>query len=158
MRHMAEQERFARQCGVASGIVQQNGDLVRLAPGGPEIIGKERTGRLILDGDVILSADGSTMNERRKLASLGIIAVAISLDADDGIEGDIQISINGVPVEEDRDVFLQEACEAAAEAVKKHAGAGAGEKLREAVRLAVRRCATEWTGKKPVVNVLIVRV
>ena len=31
-------------------------------------------------------------------------------------------------------------------------------KLREAIRLAVRRCATQWTGKKPVVDVLIVRV
>jgi ribonuclease J len=30
--------------------------------------------------------------------------------------------------------------------------------LREAVRLAVRRCATEWTGKKPVVDVLVIRV
>jgi ribonuclease J len=29
--------------------------------------------------------------------------------------------------------------------------------LRESIRLAVRRSATEWTGKKPVVDVLIVR-
>jgi ribonuclease J len=32
------------------------------------------------------------------------------------------------------------------------------EKLRDAVRLAVRRCATDWTGKKPIVSVLIVRL
>ncbi len=38
-------------------------------------------------------------------------------------------------------------------------GAGADQdKMMEAVRLAVRRCATDWTGKKPVVDVLIVRV
>jgi ribonuclease J len=30
--------------------------------------------------------------------------------------------------------------------------------MREDVRLAVRRVATEWTGKKPVVSVLFVRV
>jgi ribonuclease J len=30
--------------------------------------------------------------------------------------------------------------------------------LREAIRLAVRRCASEWTGKKPVVDVLAVRL
>ena len=29
------------------------------------------------------------------------------------------------------------------------------EKLREAIRLAVRRVATQWTGKKPMVDVLI---
>ena len=32
------------------------------------------------------------------------------------------------------------------------------ERLREDVRLAVRRVATRWTGKKPVVDVLIVEV
>ena len=30
------------------------------------------------------------------------------------------------------------------------------EKIRESVRLAVRRCATLWTGKKPVVEVMLV--
>ena len=35
---------------------------------------------------------------------------------------------------------------------------GPEDKVREAIRLAVRRCATEWTGKKPVVDVLLVRV
>ena len=32
-----------------------------------------------------------------------------------------------------------------------------GAKVREKIRLAVRRVATEWTGKKPVVDVLLVR-
>jgi ribonuclease J len=31
------------------------------------------------------------------------------------------------------------------------------DRLLENVRLAVRRCATLWTGKKPVVEVLVVR-
>jgi ribonuclease J len=30
--------------------------------------------------------------------------------------------------------------------------------MREAVRLAVRRCATLWTGKKPMVEVMVVEV
>ena len=34
----------------------------------------------------------------------------------------------------------------------------AEDQLREAVRLAVRRCATAWTGKKPLVEVMLVRV
>src|SRR3546814_15377145 len=82
MRHMAEHARFAKTCQVPHGIVQKNGDLVRLAPNGPEKIGEERVGRLILDGDVILSADGSTMNERRKIASNGVVSVALAMDHD----------------------------------------------------------------------------
>ena len=155
MRHMFEQARFAKSRGVPHGIVQKNGDLVRLAPDGPEKIGEERVGRLVLDGDVILPADGSTMNERRRLAVNGLISVAVALGDGDRLQGDVEIDLQGIPVEEDRDAFLEEACAAAAAAVAKHKGSE--DKLREAVRLAVRRSATDWTGKKPVVSVLIVR-
>ena len=156
MRHMAEHARFAKMCQVPHGIVQKNGDVVRLAPNGPEKIGEERVGRLILDGDVILAADGTTMNERRKIANNGVISVALAMNNQDRIVGDVQVSLEGVPVEEDREAFLAEACEAAAGAARKNSGNEP--KLREGVRLAVRRCATEWTGKKPVVDVLVVRV
>jgi len=155
MRHMMEQARFARARGVPHGIVQKNGDLVRLAPNGPEKLGEEKVGRLILDGDVILPADGTTMNERRRLAFAGLISVAVALDDDDKLVGDVEIAIQGIPVEEDRDAFLVEARDAAAAAVAKRAATE--DKMREDVRLAVRRCATEWTGKKPVVTVLFVR-
>jgi ribonuclease J len=155
-RHLMEHARFAQSCGVPRGIVQTNGHLVRLAPDGPAKIGEERVGRLILDGDVILNADGTTMNERRKLAQNGQISVALALDDKDRLRGGVEITIEGVPVEEDRDAFLEEACSAVAQAAKKNAGKE--EKLKEALRLAVRRCATDWTGKKPVVDVLIVRV
>lgn len=155
-RHMFEQARFARARGIPHGIVQKNGDLVRLAPNGPEKLSEERVGRLILDGDVILAADGATMNERRRLATSGQISVAVGLDDDDRVRGEVGISLEGIPVEADRDAFLEDAREAAAAAAAK--GAGNEDKLREAIRLAVRRVATDWTGKKPVVSVLIVRV
>ena len=117
---------------------------------------EEKVGRLILDGDVILSADGSTMNERRRLAFGGLISVAIGLDADDRLKGDVEIDLQGIPVEQDREAFLEEACAAASDAVRK--ASGSEERMREEVRLAVRRCATDWTGKKPVVAVQFVRV
>jgi len=156
LRHMAEHARFAKSQGVPKAVVQQNGEVVRLAPGDPKIVGHERVGRLILDGDVILNADGSTMNQRRKIAALGVISVALAMDDNDNVVGDVQISLEGIPVEEDREAFLEEACDAASKAARQ--GSGNEEKLREAIRLAVRRCATDWTGKKPVVDVLIVRV
>ena len=155
-RHLHEHRRFALEEGIERSVVQENGDVIRLAPNGPEKIGQERVGRLILDGDVMLNADGVTMNQRRKIASNGVISVAIALDGSNRPRGRPQIAIEGIPVEEDREDFLAEAGDAAADASRKD---GSNEdKLREAVRLAVRRCATEWTGKKPVVNVLIVRV
>jgi len=155
LRHMAEQARFGLEQGVPTAVVQVNGEMLRLAPGKPEKIGHVPAGRLILDGDVILPADGSTMNERRKLSLYGQISVAVAVGKGGRLLGAPQVRIQGVPVEEDRDPFLEEAAEAAAEVVRKE-GTRDIEKLREALRLGVRRVATRWTGKKPVVDVLIV--
>ncbi len=153
-RHMAEQARFATAHGVKSALVQSNGDVVRLAPGKPQIIGKERTGRLILDGDTIIAADGQTINERRRLSWYGLVAVAFALDSNDKLLGEPQIRLHGVPIEEDIEDFLDEATEAAVKAIRERKGDF--DKLRESVRLAVRRVATSWTGKKPVVEVMII--
>ena len=155
-RHLHEHRRFALEEGIPKSIVQENGDVVRLAPNGPEVIGRERVGRLILDGDVMLTADGATMSQRRKIAAQGVISVAVALDGEGRLRGHPNITLDGIPVEEDRDAFIEEACDAAADAARSNAGKDG--KFKEAVRLAVRRCATEWTGKKPVVNVLIVGV
>lgn len=152
-RHMAEQARFGLSEGIKRTIVQSNGDVVRLAPKGPQIIGHERTGRLVLDGDVILPADGATVGERRRIAANGVISVAIAVDNNGRVFGQPEIRVQGVPVEDDRDDFIAEARETAADAAALEKNP---ERRREAVRLAVRRCATEWTGKKPIVDVLVV--
>jgi ribonuclease J len=154
-RHMAEQARFAIAQGVPSAIYQKNGDLVRLAPDGPEKIGEERTGRLVLDGDVILPADGSTVNERRRISVNGLIAVVVPVDDKGRLAGELVIRPFGVPIEQDRDDFIADATDAGRRAVSEGVDE---EKLREAVRLAVRRCATLWTGKKPIVEVMLAKV
>ncbi|MDP9422246.1 MAG: ribonuclease J [Pseudomonadota bacterium] len=153
MRHMREQARFAISEGVPAAIVQRNGDVIRLAPEGPEKIGEERVGRLVLDGDVILPADGATLNERRKVASHGLIAVALPIDETGRLAGKALVRPFGVPVEQDRDDFLADAADAAEKA---YVPTRDVERVREAVRLAVRRCATLWTGKKPIVEVMLV--
>ena len=153
-RHMAEQARFGLAEGIPKAIVQSNGDVIRLAPKGPQKIGEERTGRLILDGDVIIPADGDTINQRRRLSWYGMITVAIAVDGDNNLLGDPEFRMHGVPIEDERDDFLNEATIAVLKAIKDRKGDT--EKLRESVRLAVRRVATSWTGKKPIVDVIIV--
>jgi ribonuclease J len=153
LRHMHEQARFGRAEGIPTAVDQSNGDIIRLAPGKPVKIGDAPFGRLVLDGDVILPADGSTINERRRLALYGLISVAVAL-RDGRLIGTPQVRIQGVPVEEDRDPFIAEAAQAAAEAVR--SGKHKGDALREALRLAVRRTATRYTGKKPVVEVMVI--
>jgi ribonuclease J len=64
------------------------------------------------------------------------------------------VRFQGVPVEEDRETFIDEAAAAAADVVRGFKGGI--DQLRESLRLGVRRVATRWTGKKPVVDVLII--
>src|SRR3954463_15745942 len=154
-RHLAEHARLALSHGVPKAVVQKNGDVIRLAPGAPEKIGEERVGRLILDGDVILPADGATINERRKISINGLIAVSLPVGSDGRLAGTPLIRPFGVPVEEDRDDFVADATDAA---TKAFSPGGNEDTMRENVRLAVRRCATLWTGKKPVVEVMLLQV
>ena len=154
-RHLAEHARLALSHGVRYAIVQRNGDVVRLAPGEPKKIDEARVGRLVLDGDVILPADGATVNERRRIGYGGLITVAMPVGESGELAGTPLIRPFGVPVEEDRGDFIADATDAASKA---YSPGGDEERVREAVRLAVRRCATLWTGKKPLVEVMLLQV
>jgi ribonuclease J len=151
-RHLVEHARLALSNGVKKALVQENGDLIRFAPDGPKKIDEVRVGRLVLDGDVILPADGATVNERRRIGYGGLITVAMPIGENGRLAGTPLVRPFGVPVEEDRADFVADATDAATKAF----GSGRDDDARrENVRLAVRRCATLWTGKKPVVDVTL---
>jgi ribonuclease J len=87
-RHLRAQARLGLESGIPKALFQKDGDIIRLAPGEPKKIGEARIGKLVLDGDVILPAGGSTMNERRKLAQQGIVAVSLALRANGTLLGE----------------------------------------------------------------------
>ena len=157
LRHMAEQARFGKAEGIKRTIVQKNGDLVRLAPDGPHKITSVRNGRLVLDGDIISPADGGTLNARRKLAENGLVTAALAVSRDGKLASKVEIAALGLPLEEDMDDFIAEA----QADVQKAVLAIKGDKKRdreavaETVRLTVRRAAQRWSGKKPVVQVML---
>jgi ribonuclease J len=154
-RHLAEHARFALEHGVPKSVFQTNGDVVRLSPGEPKKVDEIRVGRLVLDGDMILPADGATVTERRRISVGGLITVALPIGPEGELAGAPHVRPFGVPVEADRDDFIADATESATRAFDRKADE---EKMRESVRLAVRRCATAWTGKKPIVEVMVVKV
>jgi len=132
-------------------VFRQNGALVGLAPGKPGKISEVRAGRLILDGDIISPADGEAMVMRRRLAHNGLMIVVI-----DG-KGHVQIDAVGLPLDEDYDDFVAEAREDVAVALTKLKGGQRRDRdvIVEAARLAARRAAQRWSGKKPQVRVIL---
>lgn len=157
IRHMAEQARFGRSEGIKRTIVQKNGDLVRLAPDGPHKITSVRNGRLVLDGDIISPADGGTLNARRKLAENGLVTAALAVSRDGKLTSVVEIAALGVPLEEDMDAFVLEARTDVEKTVRDLKGDKKRDRtaIAEAVRITVRRAAQRWSGKKPVVQVML---
>ncbi|MCJ2181132.1 ribonuclease J [Novosphingobium sp. 1949] len=148
VRHMKEQAKLGLSCGIPRAVFQKNGDLVRLAPGHPGKFGEARAGRLILDGDIIAPADGEAMVMRRRISYQGVVSVAATLD------GKVKVGAIGLPLDEDYEDFVAEAEQDVANALARSRKALPDDR-REAVRLAARRAATRWSGKKPQVQVLL---
>ena len=157
MRHLAEHARFAVQQGVPGAVIQKDGDIIRLAPGTPQKIGEATVGRLAVDGDVDPARrrrdDQRAPQARRLRPDLGRGGARQG----GALLGTPDVRLQGIPVEEDRDAFIDEAIDAAEESVRGNKAGKDREKLREGIRLAVRRVATRWTGKKPVVDVLLIQ-
>jgi ribonuclease J len=151
VRHMMEQCRLGDECGIPVNLFQKNGDILRLAPGTPGKLGEIETGRLVLDGEIIVPADGEAITMRRRLARDGMLVVVL------GQGGLIEIEGVGLPLDEDYDAFIDEAVEDVKTSLKKLRGAAARdrESILEAARLAARRAARRWSGKKPQTRVIL---
>lgn len=151
MRHMQEQARLGLASGIPDAVVQQNGDVVRLAPGAPGKIAEVRAGRLVLDGDIIAPADGDAIVMRRRIMHEGVLIVAFDRNLDP------QIDSVGLPLDEDYGEFVEEAKADIARAIAKLGRAERKEpaSVHEAARLAARRAAQRWSGKRPQVRVLM---
>ena len=150
VRHMREQTRVGRAAGIKQCVFQKNGDLVRLAPGKPGKFGEVRAGRLLLDGDIIAPADGEAMVMRRRLAFNGMVTVAVAA-------GKAKVAALGLPLDEDYAEFVAEAERDVVAALGRlsHAERRDLAKRTEAARLAARRAAQRWSGKKPQVQVMM---
>ncbi len=153
MRHMHEQARVGLGAGIPDAVVQANGDIVRLAPGAPGKIAEVRAGRLVLDGDLIVPADGDAITMRRRLSRDGLLILVLAPDGTAHVEG------IGLPLDEDYDAFIAEARADIAAALGKLKGAARRDdaEITEAARLAARRSAQRWSGKKPQVRVILPR-
>ncbi len=152
IRHMREQARLGLSLGIPKAVTQKNGEIVRLAPGKPGKLADVPSGRLVLDGDIIVPADGETVTMRRRMAREGMLIVALNG------QGRAQVEGIGLPLDEDYDEFVEEAEGDIAAAIGKLKGSARKdrESVSEAARLAARRAARRWCGKNPQTRVILV--
>ena len=160
-RHLEEHADFAETLGVRETLAPRNGDLIRLAPDGPEILDEVPAGRMYLDGDILLPHGAAPMRERRKLSHGGLLAVSVVFDRRNDLADNIEIDAEGIcfggPDTDGFEKLLVEQIEDAVLDLRL-----AKRKDNEAVELAVKRAArnffdARW-GKRPLIKTLIHRL
>jgi ribonuclease J len=157
-RHLLAHARLADECQVPATVVAMNGQMVRLAPGRPEIVEEVAVGRLGVDGKVLLAADGQAVSSRRRMIFNGAAVATVVLDGKGTLLAPPKLTVHGLL--EDDAAMTEELCGDIERGVQ---GLSPGarrddEAVREAARLAVRRSLKASTGKRPVIDIHVVRV
>jgi ribonuclease J len=159
--HLNEHAKLARAAGVPRVLVCRNGDLVKLGPGDPGIIGQVPSGRLYKDGTILEDSKSRAVVERRRMAFSGCAFVAIAMTEQGELADDPAVELVGIPEKnkagEPFDDIVFDAVVSTVEGLPKARRRDA-DALAESVRRAVRSVINEHWGKKPpcLVHVLTV--
>jgi len=159
--HLAEHAELARRAGVPHVLICRNGDVVRLAQDGAQIIDEIPSGRLYKDGSLLIDAKARTVAARRRLSFAGIVSVALALSEKGVLVADPEIELVGIPDTDAAGLSMTEiardAVEDAFEALPKPRRRDP-DAVAEAVRRAVRSAIGERWNKKPICHVHVLTV
>jgi ribonuclease J len=156
-RHMAAHAALAREVGVTP-VTMEDGDVLSLAPGVPEIVDSVPVGRLVLDGNRLVPLAGSVMGARRRMLFNGVAIASLAVDEAGRLCGHPRISAPGLYDAADPEMArigaeLAEALAGLPTPMRREDAA-----LTEATRTAFRRVLGKRLQKRPMVDVHLLRV
>ncbi len=159
-RHLEQHAALARECQVAHAIVNENGGMIRLAPGTPEVIDHVPSGRLVYDGNRMIPMQGEAMRSRVQGLWNGTAVVTICIDKDGRPIGDMMISTTGMLEPDEEDRVLDQVADDVYEAIERlpKRAMKDDEEVSETVRLAARRAFRRLLDKKPITDVHLIRI
>ena len=156
-RHLTAHAELAREAG-ARPIVLEDGDILSLAPGKPEIVDSAPAGRLAVDGNRLLPLTGGVMVARRCMLFNGVVLGSLAVDRDGRVRGHPRVSAPGLFEAEDpeNDRIVTEFAASVADlplALRRDDAL-----LADAARAALRRALGRRLAKRPLVDVHLLRV
>lgn len=156
-RHLAAHAALAKELGVET-VMLEDGDILQLAPGKPEIVDSAPVGKLALDGTRVVPLRGGVMAARRRMLFNGIVVGSLAVDGGGKLMGVPRISAPGLFEPEDPE----------SERVAREFGLALADlpgplrrddaALADAARAALRRSVGRRLGKRPLVDVHLLRV
>ena len=159
-RHLEKHAALARECQVTHALVNENGGLVRLAPGTPEVVDHVPAGRLVYDGNRMIPMVGEAVRSRIQSLWNGTAVVTICIDKDGKPVGDMMITTTGILEPDEEDTILDQVADDVYDAVERLSKRSLkdDEEVSEAVRLAARRAFRRLLDKKPITDVHLIRI
>jgi ribonuclease J len=161
-RHIREHVKLAQELQVPEQIAPRNGDLIRLAPGPVALIDEVPSGRLYVDGNVIIEAEDDALKDRKRLGAEGAVHVSLAVSAKNAIVAGPTINVRGLSMEDDEDfdIALEELEKSAKAAFAKlnHADRDDDESVEANIMRAVRKSAERLWRKRPLVDVTVLRI
>ncbi len=159
-RHLREHARIAEEKGRKAMLVT-NGMMVEFGTGNPKVAEYIETGRIYLDGSVLIGAMDGVVRDRIRMAMNGMVLATVIVDEDDQPLGDAWVDLMGLaptgksgrPLADQIEADLAEFLGAADDRV-----VADDDKLEEAIRRVVRQVVMEEVGKKPEIAVVISRL
>ncbi|MEQ8321555.1 MAG: ribonuclease J [Rhodospirillales bacterium] len=159
-RHLEKHAELARECQVPHTIVNENGGMIRLAPGTPAVIDHVPSGRLAYDGNRMVPMQGEAIRSRVQGMWNGTAVVSLCIDKDAQPVGEMMITTTGMLEPDEEDAILDQVADDIYDAVDRLSK----RKLRndddisETVRLAARRSFRRLLDKKPITDVHLIRI
>ena len=160
-RHMAEHINFAKEMGVKFPIKVSNGEIIRLSPGEPKVIDKVTWGRVYLDGKVLIDNDSPVLKERRNMAANGYMEITVLISKNGQIKNNPVITLKGIPlIEEDASEIEYDLEDVVMNTCKTfNLNNSKQEKnLIDTLKGNCRKLINDKSGKKPLVNINLVRL
>lgn len=160
-RHMTEHVSFAKEMGVKYPIKTSNGEIVRLAPGEPKVVDKVTWGRIYLDGKVLIDNDSPVLKERRNMAANGYMEITVLISKNGQIKNNPVITLKGIPlIEEDASEIEYDLEDIVMNTCKTfNLNNSKQEKnLIDTLKGNCRKLINDKSGKKPLVNINLVRL
>jgi len=158
-RHLHAHAQFAKEIGVPETQVAFNGDIMRLAGGPFEEVGKCKVGQIGLDGSARVALDGDALRDRRRMRVDGVAMITVVLDEDCDLAADSMVTLAGLEAATDEDLLgeMEEAIDEAVEDLSRKARKS-DDPVEDAARSALRRILRKRIGKRPHISVHVARV
>jgi ribonuclease J len=156
-RHLSAHAELAREAG-SEAFMMEDGDILTLFPGRPAITDSAPVGRLVVDGTRLVPLKGEVMSARRRMLFNGIVVASLAVDQSGRVLGRPKVSAPGLldPEDEEADRLADDF--AATVRDLPHDLRRDDSALADAARAALRRTLGRRLGKRPVVDVHLIRV